>query len=110
MSRPSCSASLGATICRCREAPPTDPPPTATAPCENRNVTFDEATSRLVELARASGGTISNTMVEQDAELSANRAIVSAAAHALSGSTNVFTSPASGGWFPYAEIRFTDLR
>ena len=73
-------------------------------------MTFDQAKTRLIELARAGDGVVTISAVEQDADLSANRDIVSAAAHALAGSTNVFASPSDAGWFPYSEIRISDLR
>ena len=62
-------------------------------------------------LARRNGGSIAAGDVEANPALAADRDIVSAAAHALAGSTNVFATPGeTGDWFPYAEIRFTDLR
>ncbi len=74
-------------------------------------VTVDQATSRLLALARANGGTLTAALVESDAELAEDPSLVSAAAHALAGSTNAFgTSEDVAGWFPYSEIRFTDLR
>lgn len=76
-------------------------------------MTFDEAKSRLIDLARAGGGTVSADAVERDKDLGDERAIVSAAAHALAGSTNVFAASRNTdevGWFPYSEIRISDLR
>ena len=74
-------------------------------------MTYEEAQARLVALARRNGGYLRSSDVEADPELAAERDVVSAAAHALAGSTNVFpTARESGDWFPYAEIRFTDLR
>ena len=74
-------------------------------------MTYEEAQARLVALARRNGGCLSSSDVEADPELAAERDVVSAAAHALAGSTNVFaTAREAGDWFPYAEIRFTDLR
>ena len=73
-------------------------------------MTFDEATERLVAMARRNGGSVTARDVEADDELAADQETVSAAAHALVGSTNVFGSAADAGWFPYAEIHFTDLR
>ncbi len=58
-------------------------------------------------LARANDGLVSATQVESDEELSADKQTVSAAAHALASSTNVFATPREDGWFPYSEIRFT---
>jgi predicted NUDIX family NTP pyrophosphohydrolase len=73
-------------------------------------VTYDEAKTRLVEIARQKGGVVTAADVEADPDLAAQREIVSAAAHALAGSTNVFASASETGWFPYAELRFTELR
>lgn len=73
-------------------------------------MTFDDAKARLITLARSNGGVLSAAVVETDPQLDAEPAIVSAAAHALAGSTNVFATPNTDGWFPYAEIRFSDLR
>jgi hypothetical protein len=73
-------------------------------------VTFEEATERLVAMARRNGGSVTAGDVEADDELAADQETVSAAAHALVGSTNVFGSAAGSGWFPYTEIHFTDLR
>lgn len=72
-------------------------------------MTFDEATGRLIELARSKQGVLTAQVVEEDEELASDRSIVSAAAHALAGSTNVFASSGASGWFPYEELRFTDL-
>jgi hypothetical protein len=78
---------------------------------EHAVVTYEEAQARLVALARGNGGVLMSRDVEADDELAVQRDVVSAAAHALAGSTNVFATPGeSGHWFPYAEIRFTDLR
>jgi hypothetical protein len=73
-------------------------------------MTFDEATTRLLELARGREGVITADIVESDSELADDQLIVSAAAHALAGSTNVFATSGGSGWFPYQELRFTDLR
>ena len=73
-------------------------------------MTFEDATARLIELARAGGGLLTAQAVESDSELADERLIVSAAAHALAGSTNVFATSGEAGWFPYRELRFTDLR
>jgi hypothetical protein len=73
-------------------------------------MTFEEATSRLVQLARADQGVVTADAVEQDSEMAREKLIVSAAAHALAGSTNVFATSGAPGWFPYQELRFTDLR
>jgi hypothetical protein len=73
-------------------------------------MTFDHATARLLAMARESGGILSAEQVENDPELVDDPQTVSAAAHALAGSTNVFGSPQDeDGWFPYAELRFSEL-
>ena len=72
-------------------------------------MTFDEATTRLLELARGREGIITADVVENDSELADEKLIVSAAAHALAGSTNVFATSGGTGWFPYQELRFTEL-
>ena len=76
-------------------------------------MTFDEATDRLLTMARESGGVVTASQVESDEELSEDQRLVSAAARMLAGSTNVFgTARASEdeGWFPFEELRFTGLR
>jgi hypothetical protein len=77
-------------------------------------LTFDGATERLVSLARANGGEVTAAQVEADELLSApaNRDLVSAAARALSGSTNVFSTLETDGheWFPYSSLIFSELR
>jgi hypothetical protein len=73
-------------------------------------MTFEEATARLIEIARSKQGVVTAESVEEDGELAGDRPIVSAAAHALAGSTNVFATSGGSGWFPYEELRFTDLR
>jgi hypothetical protein len=74
-------------------------------------VTFEQATVYLVDLARRSGGVVKAGVVETDPALSVDdQTMVSAAAHALASSTNVFATPNEEGWFPYEEIRVTDLR
>jgi hypothetical protein len=73
-------------------------------------MTFDETTARLVALARANGGYLTAAQVEADEVLAADRATTSAAAHALAGSTNVFGTSRNDGWFPYAELHFSELR
>lgn len=75
-------------------------------------MTFDEAVEQLVALARRSGGRITAVEVESDPNLASDRDIVSAAARKLDGSTNVFGTPqpaTSDGWFPFAELHFTEL-
>ena len=73
-------------------------------------MTFDQATTRLLDLARSGDGIVTAQTVESDSELAEQKLIVSAAAHALAGSTNVFATSGGSGWFPYQELRFTDLR
>jgi hypothetical protein len=71
--------------------------------CDSTAMTFDHATARLLAIARNNDGFLSAEQVENDPELSA-------AAHALAGSTNVFGRPQDEtGWFPYAELRFSEL-
>jgi hypothetical protein len=75
-------------------------------------MTFEEASERLVRLARDHGGVVTAAQVERDEELSADSKLVSAAARALDGTTNVFGTPrmpADSGWFPFEELRFTAL-
>jgi hypothetical protein len=73
-------------------------------------VTYEQAQESLLRIARQNGGMITARDVEADATLAADQDVVCAAARALSGSTNVFTVPNEGeGWFPYVEIRITDL-
>jgi hypothetical protein len=72
-------------------------------------VTYDEAVERLVAIARQKGGVVTARDVEDDDELAAHQDLVSAAGHALAGSTNVLASASDAGWFPYAELRFTEL-
>ncbi len=66
----------------------------------------------ILDLARTHSGLVTAADAEADPGLDSDRATASAAAHALAGSTNAFGSlrEDDGGWFPYAEIRFTDLR
>jgi hypothetical protein len=74
-------------------------------------VTFDQATTRLVSLARANGGTVTAAQVEADKELSSDRDLVCAAARALAGGTNVFSVEDDSGreWFPYSALTFSEL-
>jgi hypothetical protein len=75
-------------------------------------MTFEEAMGRLVELARQSGGTVRASQVEADPDLSTDHDTVSAAAHKLAGSTNVFASQEDDerAWFPYSELVFAETR
>jgi hypothetical protein len=72
-------------------------------------VNYDEAMERLVAIARERGGVVTARDVEDDDDLAANQDLVSAAGHALAGSTNVLASANDAGWFPYSELRFTEL-
>jgi hypothetical protein len=73
----------------------------------NRPVTFDEATARLLLLARQNGGTVTAAQVEADERLSRDRDLTSAAARALEGSTNIFSFEQADdvrSWFPFAGL------
>jgi hypothetical protein len=72
-------------------------------------VTFDQATEALIALAQEHDGVLTAELIEQNERLSAEQGIVAAAARALDGTTNVFGTPRDpkGGWFPFAELRFT---
>jgi hypothetical protein len=73
-------------------------------------MTFEQAATRLVELALARGGTLTAAEVEADQELSAEQAVVSAAARALAGGTNVISGDErDGGWFPYSALTFSEI-
>jgi hypothetical protein len=74
-------------------------------------MTYEEATRRLVELARESGGKVTAAQVESDPDLSTDQATVSAAARALGGGTNVFSYEEDDGrdWFPFAGLVFSEL-
>lgn len=72
-------------------------------------MTFEEATQRLVQLARDNGGSITAALVERDRELAADPLLASAAARALDGSTNVFGIARANldeGWFPFDRLEF----
>jgi hypothetical protein len=75
-------------------------------------MTFDDVVARLLALARRHGGVLTASQVEADRELAAEPELVSAAARSLDGSTNVFGTPRTTdeGWFPFEELRFSDLR
>ena len=75
----------------------------------SRFMTYDDAVARLIALAKQNGGLVEARQVEGDEELASDQQTVSAAAHALASSTNVFATPREDGWFPYTEIRFTLL-
>ena len=72
---------------------------------------YDQAVTRLVQLARSNGGVVSAAQVEADHELDGDRDLVCAAARALAGSTNVFSSdePDGRAWFPYSSLMFSEL-
>jgi hypothetical protein len=75
-------------------------------------MTFEEATARLVALARKNDGTVSAAEVEADPDLSSDRDLVSAAARALAGGTNVFSAEDDDDtreWFPYSTLTFSEL-
>jgi hypothetical protein len=74
-------------------------------------MTFEDAHSRLVDLARKHGGTVTAAEVEADEDLSSDRDVVSAAARALAGGTNVFSADDSDGreWFPFSTLTFSEL-
>jgi hypothetical protein len=74
-------------------------------------VNYDQAVNRLIQLARGKGGVLSAAEVEGDEELAMHKDLVSAAARALAGSTNVFSSDEPDGrtWFPYSSLLFSEL-
>ena len=74
-------------------------------------MTYDEATARIVDLARSNGGIVSAGQVEADEGLASERELVSAAARALAGGTNVFSAQEPDGreWFPYSSLTFSGL-
>ena len=74
-------------------------------------MTFEEATARLVALARKNEGTVTATEVEADPDLGTDRDLVSAAARALAGGTNVFSAEDDDAreWFPYSTLTFSEL-
>ncbi len=67
--------------------------------------------SRLIELAKENGGTLTAAQVEADPVLAEDEPTVSAAARALGGSTNVFSSdePDGRAWFPFSSLLFSEL-
>jgi hypothetical protein len=74
---------------------------------DERPVSFEEATTRLLLLARESGGTVTAAQVEGDARLSSDQTLTSAAARALAGSTNVFSfenADDDPAWFPFSGL------
>jgi hypothetical protein len=75
------------------------------------DVTYEQAMTQLVELARANGGVVLSAHVEADDALSEAQSLVCAAARALAGSTNVFSldEPDRREWFPYSKLIFSEL-
>ena len=74
-------------------------------------MSYEHVVSRLIQLAQSNGGVVSSAQVEGDTELDENRDLVCAAARALAGSTNVFSSDEPDGreWFPYSSLMFSEL-
>jgi hypothetical protein len=74
-------------------------------------MTYEDAVSRLIEMAKENGGTLSAAQVEADPVLAEDELTVSAAARALGGSTNVFSSdePDGRAWFPFSSLLFTEI-
>ncbi len=72
-------------------------------------MTVEQATRRLLELARAEGGYLAAAMVESDSSMSANQDVVSAAAHQLASDPAVIVGEKTDGraWFPYSFMRFS---
>lgn len=66
--------------------------------------TFEQTVARIVELAAEHGGTITRRQIEADRFLCGDRALTSAAGHALAGGTNVAATSSQGGWFPYESL------
>jgi hypothetical protein len=78
---------------------------------ESAAMGYAEALARLVALARLNTNRVTAAQVEADAALSANREIVSAAARALAGGTNVFSYDEEldpREWFPFSGLIFTE--
>jgi hypothetical protein len=70
-------------------------------------MTFDQATARLLQLAKQNGGRVTAAQVEADESLSTDQNLTSAAARALAGSTNIFSfdEPDDGrAWFPFSGL------
>jgi hypothetical protein len=74
-------------------------------------MTYEEAMARLTQLAQEGGGTLTAAQVEADPALAEDKPTVSAAARALGGSTNVFSSDEPDGreWFPFSSLLFTEI-
>ncbi len=76
---------------------------------QEARMTYEEAMARLVVLAKEHNGTLTAAQVEADETLAADRPIVSAAARALDGSTNVFSYEEVDDpreWFPFSGLVF----
>jgi hypothetical protein len=70
-------------------------------------MTFDQATARLLQLAKQNGGRVTAAQVEADERLSVDQNLTSAAARALAGGTNIFSfdEPNDGrAWFPFSGL------
>jgi len=74
-------------------------------------MTFEQAATRLVELAIANRGTVTARQVERDESLASERPLLSAAARALAGGTNVWstTNDDDRAWFPYCSLTFSEI-
>jgi hypothetical protein len=71
-------------------------------------MTFDQATARLLQLAKQNGGKVTAAQVEADEPLSTDQNLTSAAARALAGSTNIFSFDEPDddrAWFPFSGLR-----
>lgn len=75
------------------------------------SLSYENTIARLLELAREHGGTVTAAQVEADPELAADQHLTSAAARALGGSTNVFSSDEPDGreWFPFSSLLFSEI-
>jgi hypothetical protein len=75
------------------------------------DLTYEQAVAKLVALARANGGMLTAAQVEADDSLSREKDLISAAARALAGGTNVFSSEEPDGrkWFPFSTLTFSEL-
>lgn len=72
-------------------------------------MSVDEATRRLLELARAGDGYVRALDVEADMWCDAHQSAVSAAAHALATDAAVIVGEETDtrAWFPYSFMRFS---
>jgi hypothetical protein len=64
----------------------------------------EQAKQRLLQLLEEKGGSLQAADVEEDAELSQNQEVVSAAAHELATESEIITGPETDGhdWFPFS--------